>query len=75
MPPSDSMSERLQIKQAIPAQENQHGRVSDATIATLKEKLVFLDSNPGQQRKLATIRFMDIADHTTLTPFNRLHLE
>ena len=71
MPPSDSISDRQQIEQAIAAQENLRGQVDDAlidaTIATLKEKLAALDSSPEQQRKLATILFMDIVDHTALT--------
>jgi predicted ATPase/class 3 adenylate cyclase len=71
MTPSDVNSQRHQIEQAIAAQGSLRGQVDDviidAAIATLKEKLVALDSPPEQQRKLATILFMDIADHTALT--------
>ena len=71
MPPSDSKSDRDQIEQAIAAQESLRGTVDDniieASIATLKEKLAALDSPLEQQRKLATILFMDVVDHTTLT--------
>jgi class 3 adenylate cyclase len=71
MTPSDENSERQQIEQAIAAQESLRGQVDDAiieaTITTLKEKLAALDAPTGQQRKLATILFMDIAGHTALT--------
>ncbi len=71
MTPSDSRRERKQIEQAIAAQESLRGTVDDeiieASVATLKEKLAALDAPPEQQRKLATILFMDIADHTALT--------
>jgi len=78
MTPSDTISEDQQIEQAIAVQESLRGQVDDAiidaTITTLKEKLTALDAQPEQQRKLATILFMDIADHTTLAPLGRLHL-
>jgi len=78
MPPSDSISEHQQIELAITAQESLRGQVDDAiidaSIAALKEKMAALESSPEQQRKLATILFMDIADHTTLAPLGRLHL-
>jgi class 3 adenylate cyclase/tetratricopeptide (TPR) repeat protein len=71
MTPSDPNLERQQIEQAIAAQESLRGTVDDAiieaSIATLKEKLAALDSRSEQQRKLATILFMDIVDHTALT--------
>jgi class 3 adenylate cyclase len=71
MTPSDSNSEREQIELAIAAQESLRGTVADtiieASIATLREKLAALDASPEQQRKLATILFMDIAGHTALT--------
>ncbi len=71
MTPSDSNSDREQIELAIAAQESLRGVVDDtiieATIATLKEKLAALDASPEQQRKLATVLFMDIAGHTALT--------
>ena len=70
MTPSEVKTDREQIEQAITAQESLRGVVEDAiiaaTIATLKEKLAALDAPPEQQRKLATILFMDIAGHTAL---------
>jgi class 3 adenylate cyclase len=69
--PSGANSERHQIEQAIIAQEKLRGSVDDAivdaTIATLKKELTALDASPEQQRKLATMLFMDIVDHTALT--------
>ena len=66
MTPSSANNERQQIEQAIAAQESLRGTVDDAiieaTIATLKKEQGSLDSLPEQQRKLATILFMDIAD-------------
>ena len=71
MTTTETKSEHQQIEEAIAAQGSLRGQVDDAiidaTIATLKEKLAIIDSAPEQQRKLATILFMDIADHTTLT--------
>jgi class 3 adenylate cyclase len=70
MTPSEANNESEQIKQAIAAQESLRGVVEDAiieaSITTLKEKLAALDSQPAQQRKLATILFMDISGHTAL---------
>ena len=70
MTPSEAISEREQIGQAITAQESLRGVVDDAiieaSIVALKEKLAALDAPPEQQRKLATILFMDIAGHTAL---------
>ena len=70
MNPSQTNSKRQQLELAIAAQESLRGTVDDAiidaTIATLNEKLAALASAP-QQRKLATILFMDIAGHTALT--------
>jgi predicted ATPase/class 3 adenylate cyclase len=71
MTPSDKDSQRAQIQQAIAFQESLRGQADDAlidaTIATLKKELAALDPPPDQQRKLATILFMDIANHTVLT--------
>jgi len=71
MTPPESSRERAQIEQAIAAQESLRGTVDDAiidaTIATLIKKLAAIDASPEQQRKLATILFMDLADHTALT--------
>ena len=67
----DTNNERQQIEQAITAQESLRGTVDDsvidASIATLKEKLAALDAHPEQQRKLATILFMDIAAQLSLS--------
>lgn len=65
------MDERQQLEQAIATQESLRGTIDDeiinATILALREKLTALDQAPQQQRKLATILFMDISDHTALT--------
>ncbi len=64
-----SLTERERLQQAIALQESLRGTVDDAvldsTIAALREKLAALET-PAQQRKLATILFMDIAGHTAL---------
>jgi predicted ATPase/class 3 adenylate cyclase len=71
MTPLETREEREQIEQAIAFQESLRGLADDdlidATIDTLKEKLAALDYPHEHQRKLATILFMDIADHTALT--------
>jgi class 3 adenylate cyclase len=65
------MNERQQLEQAIAAQESLRGTlddtVIDATIAAIKDKLAALESSPEQQRKLATILFIDIAGSTRLS--------
>lgn len=65
------MNERQQLEQAIAAQESLRGTlddtVIDATIAAIKDKLAALESAPEQQRKLATILFIDIAGSTRLS--------
>jgi predicted ATPase/class 3 adenylate cyclase len=70
MNPSGTKDERQKIEQAIAAQEHLRGTVDDAiidkTITSLKKELTALDSPPKQQRKLATILFMDLAKHTAL---------
>ena len=64
------MDERLQLEEAIAVQESLRGTVEDAiidaAISSIKAQLAALDP-PSQQRKLATILFMDIAGHTALT--------
>ncbi len=59
-----------QLEQAIAVQESLPDTVDDAiideTIASIKERIASL-TPPPQQRKLATILFMDIAGHTALT--------
>jgi predicted ATPase/class 3 adenylate cyclase len=68
---SESDSERDRIQKAIAFQESLRGHADDdlvdATIVTLKEKLAALDSQTDPQRKLATILFMDFAEHTLMT--------
>jgi class 3 adenylate cyclase/tetratricopeptide (TPR) repeat protein len=70
MAQEDPNGGRRQLEAAIAAQESLRGEVDDeiidAAIATLREKLSELDPTP-QQRKLATILFLDIAGHTALT--------
>jgi class 3 adenylate cyclase/tetratricopeptide (TPR) repeat protein len=65
------MDERQQLEQAIVAQESLRGTIDDAiidaAIGALKKQLAALDSPPQQQRKLATILFVDIAGSTRLT--------
>ena len=65
------MDERQQLEQAIAAQESLRGTLDDvivdAAIATLKEKLAAMEQAPQQQRKLATILFVDIVGSTRLT--------
>ncbi|NIP50370.1 MAG: adenylate/guanylate cyclase domain-containing protein, partial [Gammaproteobacteria bacterium] len=65
------MDERQQLVRAIATQEALRGTVDDeiidATIAALREKLEALEHIPLQQRKLATVLFMDIHEHTDLT--------
>jgi class 3 adenylate cyclase/predicted ATPase len=64
-------SARENLEKAIAAQESLRGTVEDsiidATITMLKEKLAELDPVLQQQRKLATILFMDITGSTALT--------
>jgi class 3 adenylate cyclase len=71
MGPFDTLDEKQRLENAILAQESLRGviddAVIDATIAALREKLAALTALPEQQRKLATILFMDIAGHTALT--------
>lgn len=70
MSSSDAHAEREQLEKAIAAQESLRGTLDDAIIdvatATLKEKLAALESTPTEQRKLATILFMDIFGHTAI---------
>ena len=71
MSSSADQANREQLEKAIAAQENLRGTLDDAiidaTIATLKEKLAALESPHSEQRKLATVLFMDIVGHTALT--------
>jgi class 3 adenylate cyclase/tetratricopeptide (TPR) repeat protein len=67
------MTEREQLEQAIAALEGQRALLGDAVvdagIAPIRARLAVLsapDSPPPQQRKLATILFMDIAGHTAI---------
>ena len=67
------MSNRKQFQEAIQALEANHGVIGDAvveaSIAALKKQLDELDAAdeyPEQQRKLATILFVDIAGSTNI---------
>ncbi len=68
---ADFKSDHEKLEDAIAAQENLRGTVDnaiiDTTIALLRQKLAALEPPPQEQRKLATILFMDIAGHTALT--------
>ena len=61
-----------QLEKAIAAQENLRGTVDDAvieaTIGALRHQIDELsqEANPAEQRKLATILFVDVADSTQL---------
>ena len=61
-----------QLEKAIAAQENLRGTVDDAvieaTIDALRHQIDELsqEANPAEQRKLATILFVDVADSTQL---------
>jgi class 3 adenylate cyclase/tetratricopeptide (TPR) repeat protein len=65
-------SELTQLRAAIAALEAQRAALGDAVLETalgpLREKLAALEAQaqPEQQRKLATVLFMDIAGHTAL---------
>jgi predicted ATPase/class 3 adenylate cyclase len=63
--------ERQQLEQAISGLEAQRAILGDAVvepaIAALRHQIAALEPAPAQQRKLATILFMDIAGHTALT--------
>lgn len=67
------MGELEQLKQAIATLESQRSflgdTVIDQAVGPMKEKLAALQSarEPEQQRKLATLLFMDIAGHTAMT--------
>jgi predicted ATPase/class 3 adenylate cyclase len=67
------MGELEQLQQAIAALDAQRAVLGDAVVeaalAPMREKLAVLQSarEPEQQRKLATVLFMDIAGHTSLT--------
>ncbi len=66
---SAAESERRRLEEAIAAQERLRGEVDDAVldtvIAALREKLAALGP-VGQQRKLLTILFMDVAGSTQI---------
>lgn len=72
MNPDDSPSKREQLERAIAAQESLRGvldeDIVDATIAALRKRLAELEPSPSleQQRKLATVLFMDVVDSTRL---------
>lgn len=72
MSTQSSDNELAQLRAAITAFEAQRpllgDPVVDAGLGPLREKLAALEAQaqPAQQRKLATVLFMDIAGHTTL---------
>ena len=71
MSSTNPQSKRASLEKAIAIQESLRGTVEDVVIdeaiKTLREKLASFASIPRHQRKLATILFVDIADHTALT--------
>jgi class 3 adenylate cyclase/tetratricopeptide (TPR) repeat protein len=66
------MNKQEQLEQAIAAQEGLRGTLNDAivetTIAALRKQLRELEAagRPGQQRKVATVLFMDVEDSTSM---------
>ena len=70
---SANLVEKETLEQAIDVLEAQRALLGDAVveaaIAPMREKLAALEAaeQPEQQRKLATILFVDIAGHTALT--------
>jgi class 3 adenylate cyclase/predicted ATPase len=71
--PEDLEKKAAQIRQAIAALENQRGilddEVVDASIAALREKITLIEAKAEpteQQRKLATLLFMDTVGSTQL---------
>ena len=67
------LKDQEQLEQAIAALENQRAilgdRVVDAALVSMREKLSSLvaSQSPAQQRKLATVLFMDIVGSTSIT--------
>lgn len=72
MKPDDRVSKKEQLEQATSAQESLRGTLDDAiidaTIDALRQQLAELEQTPllEQQRKLATILFMDVVSSTRL---------
>jgi predicted ATPase/class 3 adenylate cyclase len=72
MNPDDQRPKREQLEQAIAAQEGLRGTLDDAiieaTIAALRKQLAELEPAPEveQQRKLATVLFMDVVNSTLI---------
>ena len=69
----DHFAEQKQLEQAIDAQERLRGTIDDAiidtTIAALRKQLaeiLSIPSNSEQQRKMATVLFMDIVNSTQM---------
>jgi len=69
----DRLAKQKQIEQAIAAQEHLRGTIDDAiidtTIAALRKQLAEILSIPSdseQQRKMATVLFMDIVNSTQM---------
>ena len=67
----DQSGERARLEQAIAGLEAQRAILGDAVVdpavAALRQQIDALEPMPEQQRKLATLLFMDIAGHTALT--------
>jgi predicted ATPase/class 3 adenylate cyclase len=70
---TDSLKDQEQLEQAIAAIENQReilgDTVVDAALVSMREKLssMVASQSPKQQRKLATVLFMDIVGSTSIT--------
>ena len=70
---ADVLNDQEQLEQAIAALENQReilgDAVVDAALVSMREKLSSLVAaqSPTQQRKLATVLFMDIVGSTSIT--------
>jgi hypothetical protein len=69
---SDAMTDIVELKLALAAQENLRAALGDAvvdtTIAALREKLAALQAQPpGEQHKLLTVLFADVSGFTAMS--------
>lgn len=66
----ETQTEIEQLQKAIEALEGQRGLLGDPAVelalAPLRARLAALQVSHGEQRKLVTVLFADLADHTTL---------